>query len=199
MMVDGWKAIADRMTRRTGIEISPDQARRYARRLLDPLPVRRYGGPKPRIVADVAAIDAWTQREYPDLADVAPSHGTAFADQIRLREGTTGAEITSGTAAPFLLSAKKYQRGFVYFIRAGSAIKIGWTQSDPRERLRQLQPACPVRMRLIGVIPDQMVADERRLHRQFSRLHLSHEWFEAADEVLAFIAGHAIDPLSDDK
>lgn len=60
--IEGWKAIASYVETR-GVPMTPEQARRYARTGADRLPVSRIGTRgKPRIVAEVAQLDAWCER-----------------------------------------------------------------------------------------------------------------------------------------
>jgi hypothetical protein len=79
--------------------------------------------------------------------------------------------------------------GTIYFIQAGDdrgAIKIGWTSACPSKRLRSLASACPLPLRLLGTKLG-IEKDEQRLHLAFGAAHLRGEWFDASDELLAFI------------
>jgi hypothetical protein len=98
--------------------------------------------------------------------------------------------------------------GFVYFIRAGNAIKIGvaavpagktMAQAIGR-RFKQIQSSNHECLELLGVIRFQegerptLLAEtrERELHSQFEsslrfKMHtIAAEWFNASDEILAF-------------
>lgn len=79
----------------------------------------------------------------------------------------------------------------VYFIEAeGSGrIKIGTTDRLDK-RLAALRASSPLPLNLIATIAGDF-NDERRLHHRFAHLRLHGEWFSAAPELLAFLAGHA--------
>ena len=63
--IGGWGRIAARVTRRIGLQVSPDTARRWAKRADDPLPVRRWTcGKRPHVVADGCELDAWCDRQW---------------------------------------------------------------------------------------------------------------------------------------
>lgn len=72
----------------------------------------------------------------------------------------------------------------VYFIEAVGAglVKIGFTDGDPMDRLRQLQTgsAHPLRLRHSTTGTQ---ARERSLHLHFAHLRESGEWFRLAVEV----------------
>jgi hypothetical protein len=62
--VQGWSAIAARITQRTGLNMSPAAVTRLSKRQHDPLPVRRWGGSRPRVVADGRELDQWCDRQW---------------------------------------------------------------------------------------------------------------------------------------
>jgi uncharacterized protein YozE (UPF0346 family) len=63
---------------------------------------------------------------------------------------------------------------FTYLISNGSAVKIGHT-TDVQRRLRQLQSASPVPLRVIGILDG--VEPERRLHQEYASYRMNGEWF----------------------
>lgn len=65
--------------------------------------------------------------------------------------------------------------GFVYFIRAAGAVKVGWAK-DPEQRLRELQTGNPDRMVLLRVIPAEKTL-EGDLHQYYAPWRLNGEWF----------------------
>lgn len=68
-MLEGWGGIAAHLSALVRFQVSKDQARRYAARALDPLPVRRVGRlARQRIIAEPAQLKAWAAREWPELA-----------------------------------------------------------------------------------------------------------------------------------
>src|SRR4051812_15157632 len=73
----------------------------------------------------------------------------------------------------------------VYFLRAGSAIKIGVSR-DPERRRRALATGSAVPLELLLPLPGGRRL-EARLHRQWRRLHLRGEWFRADEALLDFI------------
>ncbi len=76
----------------------------------------------------------------------------------------------------------------IYFIRnrTNRAIKIGFTRKDARERLGQLQTACPNRLELIGTMPGDMTV-EKGLHKRFAEHRLTGEWFREHEELVEAI------------
>ena len=63
-LVEGWAAVAEHIQKRTGIHVSIDAAKRWARRAQDPLPTRRWGTGRPRVVADAQVLDSWCDRQW---------------------------------------------------------------------------------------------------------------------------------------
>lgn len=78
----------------------------------------------------------------------------------------------------------------VYFVEAvgTSRIKIGVARRL-RDRIQGLQTASPVPLRLLGFV-DGDDEEERRLHRAFGAYRTIGEWFEAAAEIVEYIAKH---------
>lgn len=64
-------------------------------------------------------------------------------------------------------------------------IKIGFAK-NPARRLRALQSGSPSPLNLLAIEPGTP-ADERRLHRRFSRHRGYGEWFRPAPELLAHV------------
>jgi hypothetical protein len=96
----------------------------------------------------------------------------------------------------------RYETGYVYFIQADGAVKIGSTVLPPRERMAGLQTAHHGRLRLIGVIDLRAAGAEaahraeyarlartreRQIQRMFSGDRLHGEWFTLTDGLSAFI------------
>ncbi len=67
--------------------------------------------------------------------------------------------------------------GFVYFIEAVGlrAVKIGFSH-DPQHRLAELQPSCPVQLRLLAAVPGTE-SIESTLHHKFLNQRIHGEWF----------------------
>jgi hypothetical protein len=73
----------------------------------------------------------------------------------------------------------------VYFLRAGDAIKIGYT-TNLAARQRSLETASAVPLELLASIPANR-SEEARLHQEWSHLHIRGEWFRADEELLHYI------------
>lgn len=80
----------------------------------------------------------------------------------------------------------------VYFVQSiiGGPIKIGVT-ADVSERLRAYRTHHPYPLRVLATYRAKPDA-ERELHERFGHLRAEGEWFEAAPELLAFVAEIAI-------
>lgn len=76
--------------------------------------------------------------------------------------------------------------GFVYFVRAPDAVKIGWSM-DPRRRFDELQVGSPVALKLAGAIRGSE-EDEKALHECFEHLRQRGEWFRVDPALTGAIA-----------
>ncbi len=74
---------------------------------------------------------------------------------------------------------------WVYFVRGGDRIKIGYAANTGR-RIADLQTASPVPLELLTAIPGSRDL-ERELHRQFAALRTHGEWFRAEDPLLSHV------------
>ena len=84
--------------------------------------------------------------------------------------------------------------GLIYFIEAigGDAIKIGYTQQDPFDRIRSLQTGNHCVLQVIGVIPGPQRL-ENKIHRTIGKeKRLSGEWFQR-EAALAIIQEYGDD------
>lgn len=72
----------------------------------------------------------------------------------------------------------------IYFIQAGKhgQIKIGYTDSNPVDRLRSLQVGNPLKLRLVGVVDGTKQA-EKDLHHRLREYRVNGEWFEPNNYV----------------
>lgn len=76
-------------------------------------------------------------------------------------------------------------QGFVYFVRGGDRIKIGFSQLPVEMgRLQALQTGSPVELELVGQRPGTKLT-ERALHKLFAEDRVHGEWFEISDDLLA--------------
>jgi hypothetical protein len=76
--------------------------------------------------------------------------------------------------------------GWVYFIRAGEFVKIGYS-IEPAKRLGHLATASPLPLELWAKTRGNPV-DERALHRRFARDRAHGEWFRVSDRIRNFVA-----------
>jgi hypothetical protein len=91
-------------------------------------------------------------------------------------------------------------RGFIYFIACEplEAVKIGFTKTHPKGRLRALQTGCPSPLRLLAFAPGT-VEEEALLHATFEPLHIQGEWFRHELKLKALVAFIASDPRGQDR
>lgn len=76
--------------------------------------------------------------------------------------------------------------GYTYFVRRGSAIKIGHS-AIPKQRIMALQTGFPERLEALAIIPNGIIS-EPAAHQKFAHLRIGGEWFRAAPELLYFIS-----------
>ena len=76
--------------------------------------------------------------------------------------------------------------GFVYFLRCGDFVKIGYS-SKPTARLDALRTATPHESELIAKFPGT-ISHEKAVHRCLQHLHHRREWFRFTQEVTALIS-----------
>lgn len=77
----------------------------------------------------------------------------------------------------------------IYFIEMEglNLLKIGFTERDPKDRLRELQTANPHKLNLLHVM-DGGLNQEAELHQSFDHLREQGEWFRFTPELQAFLA-----------
>jgi hypothetical protein len=63
-LITGWCAITSHVSARTGFAISEDSIKRWSQRRHDPLPIRKWGAGRPRVIADGHELDAWCDRQW---------------------------------------------------------------------------------------------------------------------------------------
>jgi len=66
--------------------------------------------------------------------------------------------------------------GCVYFVQVCDAVKIGYTNGDPSERMMELQIGCSYEMMLLGSI-ESPPAGEVLLHNALDIHRIRGEWF----------------------
>jgi len=72
--------------------------------------------------------------------------------------------------------------GFVYFLRCGDFVKIGYSAS-PKGRLRALRTSMPFDCEIVG-IHSGTKNHEQQLHRIFSHLRHRNEWFRLDESIV---------------
>ena len=77
----------------------------------------------------------------------------------------------------------------VYFIQAvsGGPVKIGYTAKDISHRLKELQAANPLPLRVVALMRHVPANVEKILHYQFREHRLHREWFEWCPEIECFV------------
>lgn len=80
-------------------------------------------------------------------------------------------------------NGKGGKRHWVYFVRSGGLIKIGYTTNIPEERLRTLQTGCPDELELIGVIRGGR-STEAMIHTELAEFHYRGEWFAITEQAI---------------
>lgn len=91
-----------------------------------------------------------------------------------------GAPVTQRRSGPVL------QKGKVYFIKCGGAVKIGFS-IDPKLRLKELQTATPDDLELLGAMAGTTETEDE-LQARFAEYQIRGEWFRADPVLLDFIA-----------
>lgn len=75
--------------------------------------------------------------------------------------------------------------GWVYFIRNGDTVKIGYS-ANPEKRMAQLQTGAAHKLELLGQVPGTPLT-ERMYHQRFSNVHIRGEMFELDGPIRAAI------------
>lgn len=104
------------------------------------------------------------------------------------KECTTINELKKMCAIKTKLSAKalRLPRSGVYVIGYGDKVKIGITV-DFKKRISTLQGAIPETLVEYGFINGATTKDERALHRRFSELRITGEWFRKEEPLESWI------------
>lgn len=76
--------------------------------------------------------------------------------------------------------------GYVYAIRCGDVVKLGWSK-NPRRRFTMLVTGNPGECVLVGAI-SATIEQEQELHRLLSAHRVRREWFREAGPVAAFVS-----------
>ncbi len=98
---------------------------------------------------------------------------------------------------PLERSAPSPRQQFVYFIRAGTKVKIG-ISVDPHNRLCQLQTGNDEKLELLGCIPGDRKT-EKAVQAMFSCSAIDGEWFRLTPAIKDWIEGECSDAEALDK
>lgn len=89
-----------------------------------------------------------------------------------------------------MVVAENRPAGFVYFAeaRGSGCVKIGWSRTNVKRRIRTLQTGCPYLIDLLVVIHGSRET-ESSLHKMFAERRTSptSEWFGWSPELASYI------------
>jgi len=76
----------------------------------------------------------------------------------------------------------------IYFIQAGKngPIKIGQTENDVENRIKQLQTGCPYKLKVVWLYYGDRWT-EAALHERFASDRIRGEWFNSTEKLFTFI------------
>lgn len=77
------------------------------------------------------------------------------------------------------------ERGFVYFLRTGNTVKIGFT-TNPKGRLKNIKTACPEPPRIVKILKGG-VKLERATHERFAEYRMHGEWFDLRGRLAKYL------------
>lgn len=100
-----------------------------------------------------------------------------------MNDSGTGKQI----GAPLTQRRSSHVPGYVYFLRAGDAIKIGFS-IEPNQRKSGLQVGNPLELETLATVSVNKIT-EREAKDKFNHLKIRGEWFRAEPELLDYIAG----------
>jgi hypothetical protein len=113
------------------------------------------------------------------------SGGVTIIDSNDVEEIEAGKRSTAPPPNPTSIQ-RLLKGGYVYFIKAGEHIKIGFT-TKPDMRLKGLATGSAVLMEVLAMIPAKQV-EERRAHAAVSAHRVRGEWFHDCEDVRALMA-----------
>lgn len=95
--------------------------------------------------------------------------------------------------APAPKAEKPYERrGYVYFFRAGNAVKIGFS-INPRARAKTLQTASAERAFMAKLV-EGPPRREREFHKRFAEYRIGGEWFDLRGRLAEYLEQH-VEPV----
>lgn len=113
----------------------------------------------------------FARKGYPKVRLPGPPGAPGFAEAYEeaLAVGPSSLKLRRQPAPPV------WRKGYVYFLRSGGAVKIGFS-TRPIDRMEALLTGMPGSVDLFITLPRRMI-DERRLHAAFAEHRLNVEWF----------------------
>jgi hypothetical protein len=137
-----------------------------------------------------SALFTWmTSKERQARIQLAEAYRTNNTD-LRKKAQALLTESETEDTARFLFAKAWHKnhgsRKVVYFMRAGSRIKIGYCGANIVERMKTLQTGCPDPLHLVGMLQGDFSL-ERDLHRRFIFSKTHGEWFDSNPELEDYI------------
>jgi hypothetical protein len=104
-------------------------------------------------------------------------HANEFSEEQRSRNMALAARLRA--------AEKQKERGYVYFLRAGNEVKIGFS-TDPRNRQSNLRVASAGNA-FIARLEEGTRETERRFHKRFAEYHVRGEWFDLRGRLARYL------------
>jgi hypothetical protein len=101
----------------------------------------------------------------------------------KARNGIASEKARRGVAP--VLGGDVGKPGYVYFLRNGRTVKIGFTTSI-KSRIRSIQTSCAEAVEVLMVMPGTE-GTEKFLHKRFSDSHIGGEWFSLVGALADFV------------
>lgn len=79
------------------------------------------------------------------------------------------------------------ENGNVYFLASPTHVKIGFTESGVKKRIRTIRQNHYEKLELLGVIYGASREREKEIHKKFAAYKVKGEWFLRNDEIMHFI------------
>lgn len=121
-----------------------------------------------------------------------------MSDYVKQRLAQIQAEVLAEIAArppePLPKHVEPAPTGYVYFLRTGNAVKIGFS-TNPGRRMKSIQTGCPEPARLVKVVRGRPWT-EKKFHARFAEYRTGGEWFDLRGRLAKYLEGciHSIDP-----
>lgn len=111
----------------------------------------------------------------------------------RLAEIASTPGLVTNRPLPTYHARREVTRGYVYFVKMGAAVKIGFS-TDVGSRLKTLRTASPGEVILVKV-HDGTPATEKAFHDRFKQCRGKGEWFRLEGDLAAFLDGSVSVPV----